>query len=189
MINKRITQIILLTAGICLIVLTYFIYPKKQDIVLTENKIVKEDETSENTFENISYSGFTPEGELFEIKSKFADIKKDEPDLTYMRDVTTFFYYKENKVITITSDYAIYNKLTSDMFFETNVKMVETEHELTSDNLDYEASENLVTAYNNVKFYNSKNLGFADKVEVDLTEQTSKVSMFDNSLIKLKLTR
>ena len=70
MINKRITQIILLTAGICLIVLTYFIYPKKQDIVLTENKIVKEDETSENTFENISYSGFTPEGELFEIKSK-----------------------------------------------------------------------------------------------------------------------
>ena len=176
-------QVILFAIGIILVALTYFIYPQQtKNKNFEETKIITKLEKElnfENTFEDISYNGSDKNGNLFQIGSKFAEIKKDDPDITYMTEVVAYFYLTDGRTVKVTSKFGTYNKLTNDMFFEENVRMTEAENELRSDYLDAIASESFLTAYNNVKFSNDESIGFADKVKVDLTTKLSQISMYD----------
>lgn len=186
----RITQFLLLLLGITIILFTYF---NDQNKKVEQNPIVKtEAKTKEDTlttFENIKYTGFDNKGNRYEIISKFAETNKDKPDLTYMKFVVAHFYYKDGRIVRITSDRGIYNKANSDIFFEENVKMVESDNTLLADNLDVFASKNLIKAYNNIEFFTGKNLVYADQIDIDLTEKTSKISMYNNGKIKIKLVK
>ena len=97
-----------------------------------------------------------------------------------MTEVVAFFYLKDGRTVKVTSNFGTYNKLTNDMFFQENVRMIEAENELQADYLDAIASESFLTAYNNVKFSNDESIGFADKVEVDLTTKLSQISMYSS---------
>ena len=101
----------------------------------------------------------------------------------------TYFYYIDGRIVTITSDEAIYDKKTSDMFFSQNVKLVESENVLLADNIDVFASENFIKAFNNIKFSNGENVIFADQMYIDLIENTSKISMYGDNKIKVKIVR
>ena len=176
-------------------IITY-IYPtlKKQKvnpIIEKSVQIEKKDSNIENDFfENLSYSGFDSNGNPYTIESKIAEIKKNEPNITYMSDVVTFFYY-EDKVIKIVSEKAKYNKENGDMFFSINVKMTQGGNKIFSDNLDFLSEKNYLNAYNNVEYLNSfGEKGWADQVTVDLSNKTSKIFMFDeNEKVKAKVNK
>ena len=63
---------------------SYILKKKTKNIEKVEETIKLEqtlnEEASESTFENVSYKGFDAKGNPFEIGSRYADIKKDEPD-------------------------------------------------------------------------------------------------------------
>ena len=56
-----------------------------------------------------------------------------------------------NSKIKISSDQAIYNRLSNDTKFMGNVLMVESDNIITSNNLDLYASKNLITIFDNIK--------------------------------------
>ena len=119
---KTLKQVFLFAIGVILVALTYFIYPQQtKNKDFKETKIITKLEKElnfENTFENISYNGSDKNGNLFQIGSKFAEIKKEDPDITYMTEVVAFFYLKDGRTVKVTSNFGTYNKLTNDMFFQ-----------------------------------------------------------------------
>ena len=92
------------------------------------------------------------------------------------------------KIIKITSDAAIYNRKTNDMLFKYNVRMTESENELLAEFLEMDTSDNFITAYNDIKYTGLDGLVLADKVEIDLTKKTSKISMYTDERIKMIFT-
>ena len=169
--------------------MVYFIYPKQQEQYAEDPGIVETDnEGLENTFRDILYHGFDQKGNPFEIGSEYAEIRDDEPELTYMKNVTARLYYKD-RVVIIKSLNAIYNRDTNDMLFDTEVRIVDGENKTWSDNLDVFATKDHIYVYNNVKFLNEKTLGYADKIEIDVASKTSQISMYEDKKIKLKFTK
>lgn len=149
----------------------------------------KDLENIQNTFKNMKYVGQDLDGNTYEIVSDYAEIKKDQPDLTFMEIVTAYIFYKDGRVVKITSKFAIYNKKNNNMSFEENVKVVEGNNVMISDNLDFSTNENSIIAYNNVEFENEEGVIIADKIFVDLTSNTSKISMYDNNQVKAKILK
>jgi len=188
--NKK--QLLLFFVGILLIIVTYIIYPRigeeTRDQYLADKK-KKEMESSDTIFENIKYEGFDANGNRFEIGSKTAEIKSDNPDVTYMETVNAYFYLKDGRVVTVKSVFANYNRETNDIFFKDEVVIDDGESQLYSDNLDIVMSSNFVKAYNSVRFSEKANWMVADKIEIDLSKKISTISMYTDEQVKIKLKK
>ena len=94
---------------------------------------------------------------------------------------------RSGRIINITSDSGIYNKSTYDCFFEKNVKAMDGKTIILSENLDLIASEDMATIYNNVRLNSDKGSLQADKIEYNFEKKFYRISMFDDTRVKIKL--
>ena len=188
--NKK--QLLLFFVGILLIIVTYIIYPRigeeTRDQYLADKK-KKEMESSDTIFENIKYEGFDANGNRFEIGSKMAKVKSENPDITYMETVNAYFYLQDGRVVTVKSLFATYNRETNDIFFKDEVVINDGESQLYSDNLDVVMSSNFVKAYNSVRFSENANWMVADQISIDLSKKISTISMYTDEQVKIKLKK
>ena len=83
---------------------------KKQDEV--KKQLDNEIENERDVFYNIEYSGLDFEGNRYIIKSKEAFNKKDNQEIVNMKNVEAKFYFKDDTVLEIFSNRAIYNSKT-----------------------------------------------------------------------------
>jgi len=192
--NKKIIQFILIFIGLILIISTYYFYPKfiKKKIagektILTEEAQV--DETIINTFENIEYKGIYNFVNPFSVNSEEAYILAENPDVLYMTNMKVSINMKDGRIIVVKSDSGKYNKVTYDCFFIDNVKATDGDTVVFSENLDLLATEDSAHIYNDVFLTNDKGSLRADKVDYNFETKYYKVSMFDNTKVKIKLIR
>ena len=106
-----------------------------------------------------------------------------------MKIVTAYFYLKDGRIVKVSSKLAVYNKETNDIFFSEQVEIDDGESQLYCNNLDVITSHNTIKAYNNVRFNENTNLMTADKIEIDLDQKISKISMYGDEQIKIKLIK
>ena len=193
--KQRRTQLVLISIGLLLILLTYFYYPYMNKDKLLENQFVREDsekildDDNFTTFENVEYEGLYNLNEPFSIKSRKAYILDIEPDIVYMTDVLVILYLKDERTVNIISNKGKYNKVTYDCFFEENVKATDGETIIFADNLDLLATENFVKVYNKVRLNHPTGSIRADQIYYDFETKYFKVSMFDNKAVKMKVMR
>jgi len=201
-INQKATQISLTIFGIILILGTYIFYPKiTKEKKITELKLKeqKTEKTSENTtiiegqeaniFENVEYQGVYDLENSFIIKSEKAHILKNEPDIVYMENMYATIYMNNGEVWAIQSDTGSYNKINYDCFFKQNVRATDDETIILADNIDLLSTEDYALVYNNVSLSNDKGSLEADKINYDFETQLYKVSMFDDSSVKMKIIK
>tara|TARA_B100001996_G_scaffold210287_1_gene161367 strand:+ start:4028 stop:4597 length:570 start_codon:yes stop_codon:yes gene_type:complete len=186
--NKK--QLILFFAGIFLVIVTYIIYPRIGEETRNQYLVDQQKSDSSDTiFENITYEGFDGNGNRFEIGSKIAEIKSDNPDITYMETVDAYFYLKDSRVVRVKSLFATYNRETNDIFFKDEVMIDDGESQLFSDNLDIVTSSNFVKVYNSVRFSENANWMVADQISIDLSKKISTISMYTDEQVKIKLKK
>ena len=148
----RFIQITLLLLGILTI---FFTYIKKEnnfeeDLITSETKKILEkqlsnQETSKNDiFYNIEYSGFDLNGNRYIIVSKEALINKDSAELVNMKYVNAKFYFKNDEMVTIQSDEAIYNNKTLDIEFFGKVLGNYLNSKLFAQNANYSNSKGYI---------------------------------------------
>ena len=186
-------QLVLIFIGFSLILLTYFYYPYMEKNKLLKDQFAQED--SEKTledapltaFENIEYQGLYDLDKPFSVKSEKAHILDEEPDIVYMTNMNVVLYLKDERIVRIISNRGRYNKATYDCFFEEDVRATDGETKIFSENLDLLATENFVKIYNNVKLNHSTGSLRADKIDYDFETKYFKVSMFDDSVVKMKV--
>ncbi len=187
-------QLILIFIGFFLILLTYFYYPYMKKDKLLKNQSVREDleNTTDNdqitTFESVKYEGLYDLDKPFSVKSENAYILDENPDVVYMTNMHVIMYLKNDRIVNIISNKGKYNKNTNDCFFEEDVKATEGEIKIFAENLDLLATEKFVKVYNNVKLNHSTGSLRADKIDYDFETKYFKVSMFDNKVVKMKIT-
>ena len=97
-------------------------------------------------------------------------------------------YLKNDRIVNIVSNKGKYNKNSNDCFFEEDVKATDGETKIYAENLDLLATEKFVKIYNNVKLNHSTGSLRADKIDYDFETKYFKVSMFDDKVVKMKIT-
>jgi hypothetical protein len=187
----RLFQAILLILGIIIIFITYadkdFLLNKKinqKATPLIENKTTDQ---KENIFYNIEYSGLDLAGNRYIIKSKEATTNASNQEIVNMKFVESFFYFKDDTVLKVKSDYGTYNNKTLDMFFNSNVKAKYQNSVLFAENAEYSNSENFLSISGKVKIEDFKGTMFADKLLFDIKKSKLNITSFNDDKINANL--
>jgi len=187
-------QIILISIGLLLILITYFYYPYMNKAKLIENQSAKKDlertlEDQSTSFENVQYKGMYDVDKPFTIMSEEAYILDEEPEFVYMTNVKTILYLTDGRIVNIKADKGKYNKVTYDCFFKQNVKATDGETKIFAENLDLLATASSVKIYKDVILNYPTGSLVADKIDYDFETKYFKVSMFDDKTVKIKVTK
>ena len=187
-------QIILISIGLLLILITYFYYPYMNKAKLIKNPSAKKDlertlEYQSTSFENVQYKGLYDVDKPFTIMSEEAYILDEEPEFVYMTNVHTILYLPDGRIVNIKADKGKYNKVTYDCFFEQNVKATDGETKIFAENLDLLATTSFVKIYKDVTLNYPTGSLVADKIDYDFETKYFKVSMFDDKTVKIKVTK
>jgi len=193
--KNKILQIILLVFGLMLIVITYFLYPQSKERQIESNLDKIEEKTPEiqkeqiNVFENVEYKGFDANNNSFVISAKNAHTEQNNANFIYMKGVKSTFFFKDGRIVVITSKTGTYDKLNNDMSFQTNIKITDGIDTITADNADFFSSKSLALIYDNIEYNSFRGLLKADNIRYDLEEKILKISMNDDKKIKMKLIK
>ena len=123
----RLVQIFLLFLGLALILFTYVNKQNSTNKIISKetkeeiNKKLDKNSGGEETFYNIEYSGLDLSGNRYILKAKEASNEKFSNELINLKSVDAAFYFKDDTILYVYSDYGIYNNKTLDMIFEKNV--------------------------------------------------------------------
>jgi len=183
----RLFQTILLIVGIITIFIIYtdkglFLNKKinQKTTTLIENETTGK---KENIFYNIEYSGLDLAGNRYIIKSKEATTNASNQEIVNMKFVESFFYFKDDTVLKVKSDYGTYNNKTLDMFFNSNVKANYQNSVLFAENANYSNSENFLSISGKVKIEDFKGTMFADKLLFDIKKHKLNITSFNDNKI------
>ena len=187
----KIFQFSLLILGLIILIITYYDNnDSNQQIIISEKDQEKmdarlEDQSNEsNVFHNIKYSGLDLAGNRYTIQSKKASNSSTDEKLINMLEVHAVFYFKDDTVLNVYSDSAIYNNETLDIIFEKNVKANYNTTSLFAERADFLNSKNSLIISKNVKISDTKGTMFADNLFFDIKDKTLKVSSEDKNKVK-----
>ena len=194
--KKRITliQFFLLVFGISLIFFTYFNLEKSNDSeILNEtvkNKIQDkkfEDRNTSNIFFDIEYSGIDLSGNRYILKASEAINNETEENIVNLKGVEATFYFKDNKILNVASDFGKYNNQTLDMSFEKNVIGNYDGSTLNAEKAEYLNSKSYIIINENVKINDIRGSMNADKLVFDLNKNKLDISSSRNEKIKTNI--
>ena len=193
--NKK-TLLQLLIFSIILLILTIFFFTyfyeqsEKNKQMESRNKLddqsLPNNESTTNIIENIKYLSFDNLGNQYEINAQTGEIKSNDTEIIYMKNVSAKIDFTNSETIHITADSAIYNSKNYNTNFSKNIKISYLGDKIECKKLDLLFNENLALLYDNIIYTSSKTKLFADRLEIDLITKNSKISMNDkNTKIKM----
>ena len=188
--NKTKLQFFLILLVVFLCIVFYLTYFSKNDTNLTsKQKIISNTDISESSkksaIKDMLYESYDDKGNKFMIKSKTSTFDEKKKDEISMINVEAKIILVDGAIVTLMSDTAIYNSFNSNTKFIENVKLKYLDHKINSDNIDVIFTKSKIEAYNNLIYKNSDIILSADKVELDLFTKNIKISMFNNSKVKI----
>ena len=183
----RITQFFLLILGLIIIYLTYY-NRESSNTDLAEDKLIKktlkdENESDEDLFFNIEYTGLDLRGNRYLLKSEKARLDELKPEIVYMDTVHAIFYFKDNTILYIWSDKGVYNNKNFDMKFSENVRAEYLESKLFAEKANYSNTENYLSIYENVRIDDIRGNLIADKLLFDIKKQNLAITSFNDGKI------
>ena len=193
----RFIQISLFFIGIIIIMISYSENDrsiKKEEILSKDTKKLVENELGEgesnpegNIFYNIEYSGIDLNGNRYILKSKKAKTLEANEEILDMTGVEAFFYFKDDTTLLIQSKFGEYNNKTFDMKFFKNVEAKYKNSELFADKAEFSNSKGFLTISNNVKIIDTQGNLNADKLLIDIQDQTLNIVSFKDNKINANL--
>ena len=184
--RKEISIQIFLT--ILVLIILIFIYQKYFKKELNDNIVVNKEENTEeeNNLVNIVYETIDKKGRKYIITAEAGNFKEEEPDLIYMSIVEAKIFLVDGSVIYVDSIDAEYNTVSYDTKFYNKVKLNFLEHDIFCNNLNIFFKDNLIEAFNDLNYKNLDIIMFADKIEIDLLTNNSKIYNFNENSVIIK---
>jgi len=184
--RKEIAIQIFLT--ILVLIILIFVYQKYFKREFDENVAVNKDKNTneENNLVNIVYESIDKEGRKYIITAETGNFKEEEPDLIYMTTVEAKIFLLDGSVIYIDSLNADYNTMNYDTKFYNKVKLNFLENNIFCNNLNIFFKDNLIEAFNDLNYKNLDIIMFADKIEIDLLTNNSKIYNFNENSVIIK---
>ena len=182
--NKKTGLQVLMVLIIILISLWFYLnYFDKNFEDVKETQITEKIDANQNStstyINDINYVSTDAKGNKYQITAKQAEIKVENSDVMFLRDVVAFIYIKDSDTVKITSNFGKYNSKNYDTIFSENVIVNDPGHKITGEYLDFTFLKNLGTFTENVVYNGEKTNLFADKIEMNLTTKDTKIFMND----------
>jgi len=167
-----------------------------KQVKLMKNQTTKEIEKNidvidkeTTSFKNVEYKGLYDFNKPFIVRSEKAHILNKEPDIVYMDNMRVILNLSDGRIVNIVSKKGKYNKKSYDCFFYDDVKATDGETKIFAENLDLLATKNYVEIYKDVRLIYPTGTLQADRVDYDFEAKNFKVSMFDDSPVKVKVIK
>ena len=152
------------------------------NVVQTDNLKSENIDTDDNlnTIENINYSSLDKDGNKYLITAKTGEIYQNNFDKIKMKNVYAKIIFLNQQTIEIKSNYANYNRETSETLFYDKVLSSYLDNKISSNELQLLFEDKLAKIKDNVVYMNKQGKIEADKVLLDLTTKKAKISMNDS---------
>ena len=139
------------------------------------------DKINNKTIENLKYNINLNEENSYSISSASSEIKYvNNNEIVYMTKVEAIFLGKDKQVVKIISDFAVYNKLDNQTFFEKNVIIRYQSHSIFSDKMLINLKNDMANIYDSVR-YEGPNIELkADQINLNLITKKIDIYMDDN---------
>ena len=169
---------------IILISLWFYLKYFTKNFQYTKEAPAKEkiDENQNNTstyIDGINYVSTDAKGNIYRITAKQSEIKVENSNIMFLKDVVAFIIIKDSDTVKITSNFGKYNSKNYDTIFSENVIVIYPGHKITGEYLDFSFLSNLGTFTTNVVYTGEKTNLFADKIEMNLETKDTKIFMND----------
>ena len=139
---------------------------------------IDENQNSASTYiDDINYISTDAKGNKYQITAKQAEIKIENSDVMFLRDVVAFIFIKNSDTIKIASNFSKYNSKNYDTIFSENVIVIYPGHKITGEYLDFSFLNNLGIFTTNVIYTGEKTNLLADKIEMNLATKDTKIFM------------
>ena len=151
-------------------------------VLQTERVKSKTEETKDslNIIENINYSSFDNEGNRYLIEAKTGEINQNNFDKIKMSYVYAKITFVNQEIIEIVSNYAYYDRETSETLFYDEVLSSYLDHKISSNELLLLFDDKMVKIRDNVVYISEEGRLEADKVLLNLINKKAQISMNDN---------
>ena len=140
----------------------------------------KENLTSVNTLDNVSYSSKDLKGNEYLIFANKGEIDFSDKNIIFLTKVRAIIKLKNSNNIEIASDFGKYNANNFDTIFSKNVIVTYLDNKINSEYLDFSIDRNSMIISNEVTFTNLENTLKADVIEMNLDTKDSKIYMHKN---------
>jgi lipopolysaccharide export system protein LptA len=174
-------QILMILVMIAISVWFYLKYFTENFEEVKKNPVIKKiDENQNDTstyIDDINYVSTDIKGNKYQISAKQAEIKVENSEVMFLKDVEAFILIKDSDTIKIISNFSEYNSRNYDTIFFGNVVVVYPGHKITGEQLNFSFLSNLGTFTTNVIYAGEKTNLFADKIEMNLTTKDTKIFM------------
>ena len=182
---KKIIQLLIFVIVFISIFIFYRLYFYDQvSIKLKKTSQIEQassDKINNNTIENLKYNINLNEENSYSISSLSSEIKyKNNNEIVNMTKVEAIFLGKDKQAVKIISDFAVYNKLNNQTFFEKNVIIRYQSHSIFSDKMLINLKNDTANIYDSVK-YEGPNIELkADQINLNLITKKIDIYMDDN---------
>ena len=174
-------QILMILVMIAISVWFYLKYFTENFEEVKKDPIIKKiDENQNDTstyIDDIDYVSTDIKGNKYQISAKQAEIKVENSEVMFLKDVEAFILIKDSDTIKITSNFSEYNSRNYDTIFFGNVIVVYPGHKITGEQLNFSFLSNLGTFTTNIIYAGEKTNLFADKIEMNLATKDTKIFM------------
>jgi LPS export ABC transporter protein LptC len=182
---KKIIQLLIFVIVFISIFIFYKLYFYDQVSVklkkTSQTEEASSDKINNNTIENLKYNINLNEENSYSISSASSEIKYvNNNEIVYMTKVEAIFLGKDKQAVKIISDFAVYNKLDNQTFFEKNVIIRYQSHSIFSDKMLINLKNNMANIYESVR-YEGPNIQLkADQINLNLITKKIDIYMDDN---------
>jgi len=182
---KKIIQLLIFVIVFISIFIFYKLYFYDQVSVklkkTSQTEEASSDKINNNTIENLKYNINLNEENSYSISSASSEIKYvNNNEIVYMTKVEAIFLGKDKQAVKIISDFAVYNKLDNQTFFEKNVIIRYQSHSIFSDKMLINLKNDMANIYDSVR-YKGPNIELkADQINLNLLTKKIDIYMDDN---------
>ena len=182
---KKIIQLLIFVIVLISIFIFYRLYFYDEVSIkskkTTQIEQASSDKINNNTIENLKYNIILNEENSYSISSVSSEIKYlNNNEIIYMTKVEAIFLGKDKQAVKIISDFAVYNKLDNQTFFEKNVIIRYQSHSIFSDKMLINLKNDTANIYDSVK-YEGPNIELkADQINLNLLTKKIDIYMDDN---------
>ena len=164
-------------------------YYEVDKVVQTDNLKSENIDTNDNLniIENINYSSLDKDGNKYLITAKTGEIYQNNFNNIKMKYVYAKIIFLNQQTIEIKSNYANYNRETSETLFYDKVLSSYLDNKISSNELQLLFDDKLAKIKDNVVYMSKQGKLKADEVLLDLITKEAKISM-NNSEEKIKIS-
>ena len=190
--KKILLQLILILTVLVISIIFFRTYFADIEITQVPKSELIESENTElgkkNIIHNIEYISKDNRGNKYIITSEFSEVDENIPELFLMNKVRATLIGVNSNPIIIHAENALYDGASHNTQFFKNVSVEFGDQNISSNNLDLIVEKNFIKIFNNVIYKNLNTKLLADKIEIDLITQNSKIYM-NNDPDMVKITK